>query len=428
MHADDLIMISVDDHICEPRTMFDAHVPAKYRDRAPRVVTDDNGREQWWYGDYPGRNLGLNAVAGKPREYFNLDAARYDEMRPGCYDPNERVKDMNAGGHLAGLNFPNWTGFAGQVLNLHPDRDLNLVMIKAYNDWHVDEWCGSNPDRFIPCGLLPLFDAELAAAEVRRLAERGCHAVSFSENPEKLDMPTIHSEYWDPLYAACVDNGTVLCCHLGSSGRGAPMSSYAAPSVIFTISGLQSAVLMAELLWSDIFHRFPTLRWSITEGDIGWMPYFVWRAEHVQERHEAWTRHDFPAGDGPRGVFERNILGCFIEEPIGLALIDQFNIDNVMWESDFPHSDGTWPRGPELFLEAAAGLTDTQINKITHENAMAHFQFDPFATRPRERCTAGALRAESPDVDVVTHVGQRPEADEFKKLSSVLRPKAKTAR
>ena len=425
MRPEDLILISVDDHICEPRTMFDAHVPAKYRDQMPRVVEDADGREQWWYGDLPGRNLGLNAVAGKPREYFNLDASRYDEMRPGCYDVDARVQDMNAGGHLAGLNFPNWTGFAGQVLQNGPDRDVNLVMIQAYNDWHVDEWCGAHPGRFIPCGILPLFDAELAAKEVRRLADKGVHAVTFSENPEALSMATIHSDYWDPLYKACVDNETVLCCHLGSSGRGAPISSQAPPSVIFTLAGAGSAATFGELLWAKFFDRFPTLRFSITEGDIGWMPYFIWRAEHVQDRHSGWSNHTFETVAGPRERFLTNILGCFINEPIGIELIHHFNIDNVFWESDFPHSDGTWPNAPESFMGVAGPLSDVQINKITHENAMKHYHFDPFAHRPKEQCTVGALRAESPDVDVITHVGQKAAADEFKKLGRVLRPQPK---
>ena len=210
MKADDLILISVDDHIAEPATMFDAHVPAKYRDLAPRVVTDERGIEQWWYGNVKGRNLGLNAVAGKPPEMYNIDASRYDQMRPGCYDVDERVRDMNAGGQLAGLNFPNFTGFSGQVLNQGPDRDINEIMIRAYNDWHVDEWCGAHPGRFIPCGILPLFDIELAAAEVRRLASKGCHAVTFSENPQALNMPSIHSGAWDPLFAACCETETCL--------------------------------------------------------------------------------------------------------------------------------------------------------------------------------------------------------------------------
>jgi len=148
------------------------------------VVEEESGVQQWWYGELRGRNLGLNAVAGKSSEYFNVDASRYEEMRPGCYDVHERVRDMNAGGQLAGLNFPNWTGFSGQVLNQGPDRAVNEIMIQAYNDWHVDEWCGAYPDRFIPCGILPLFDPELAAKEIRRLAAKGCHAVTFRRIPK----------------------------------------------------------------------------------------------------------------------------------------------------------------------------------------------------------------------------------------------------
>ena len=165
--------------------MFDAHVPDAVQGpgaagRRPTTTAS----QQWWYGDVQGRNLGLNAVAGKPPEMFNVDAdAATTRCGPVATTSHERVRDMNAGGQLAGLNFPNFTGFSGQVLNQGPDRDVNLVMIKAYNDWHVDEWCGAYPDRFIPCGILPLFDVDEAAAEVRRLAAKGCHAVTFSREP-----------------------------------------------------------------------------------------------------------------------------------------------------------------------------------------------------------------------------------------------------
>jgi predicted TIM-barrel fold metal-dependent hydrolase len=407
MNPDDMILISVDDHIAEPATMFDAHVPAKYKDRAPHVVTEDDGREQWYYGDLKGRNLGLNAVAGKPRDMYNVDVLRYDEMRPGCYDVDERVRDMNAGGQLAGLNFPNWTGFSGQVLNQGPDRDTNLVMIRAYNDWHVDEWCGAHPDRFIPCGILPLFDVEEAAKEVRRLAAKGCHAVTYSENPEALGLPSIHTDYWDPLFAAAVDVGTVLCCHLGSSSRSAMLSPDAPASARMTMSSTMSMWTLGEMMWADFWNRFPDLKISITEGDVGWIPYFLWRAEHVHDRHSGWTKHEFPNGGGPSDVFKRHMVCCFISDPIGVKLLDELNEDMVCWESDYPHSDSNWPNAPEdLANKVLVGLTDEQVAKITHLNAMRLFQFDPFATRPKERCTAAALRAESPDVDTVTHVGR----------------------
>src|SRR5260370_8613214 len=183
----------------------------------PGVVDEGDGSQQWYYGDVRGRNLGLNAVAGKPPEMFNVNPTRYDEMRPGCYDVHERVRDMSAGGQLAVLNFPTWTGFSGQVLNLGPDRDVILVMIKAYNDWHVDEWCGAYPDRFIPCGIVPLFDPDEAAEEVRRLDAKGCHAITFSENPPGLVMPSSHTAASAPLCTACSDPRTPLLSPLLSS-------------------------------------------------------------------------------------------------------------------------------------------------------------------------------------------------------------------
>jgi predicted TIM-barrel fold metal-dependent hydrolase len=409
--ADDMILISVDDHICEPADMFANQVPARWRDQAPRVVDEPSGSQQWYYGDLRGRNLGLNAVAGKPREYFNIDASRYDQMRPGCYDVDQRVRDMSAGGQLAGLNFPNWTGFSGQVLNQGPDRDLNLIMIQAYNDWHIDEWCAAHPGRFIPCGILPLFDVQLAAAELRRLASKGCHAVTFSENPEALSMPSIHTRHWDPLYEAACEEGTVLCLHVGSASRSsASMTSSDAPaSVAMNLSPIMSTFSMVELIWADMWERFPTLRFSLTEGDIGWIPYFLWRAEHTHKRHGGWTQATFPAGyEGPSDVFRKHFLSCFISDPIGVELLGHFDPANVCWESDFPHSDSNWPNAPEELsaLFEAAGVEAQAIARVTHLNAMKHYQFDPFAHRPRAECTAAALRAEAADVDVVTRVGR----------------------
>jgi predicted TIM-barrel fold metal-dependent hydrolase len=407
MNPDDLILISVDDHICEPADMFEHHVPERYKDQAPRVVTEADGGQQWWYGDVRGRNLGLNAVAGKPREMFNIDASRYDEMRTGCYDVHERVQDMNAGGQLAGLNFPNFTGFSGQVLNQGRDRDANLIMIKAYNDWHVDEWCGAYPERFIPCGLLPLFDVDETIKEIRRLAAKGCHAVTFSENPEALKMPSIFSGHWDSVFAAASEAGTVLCCHVGSASRSAPAGPDAPAGVQMTLSSAMSIFTLVDLLWAPFWDRFPDLKFSLTEGDVGWIPYFLWRAEHVHDRHQGWTKHDFGSYAGPTEIFNRHILCCFINDRIGVKLLDELNVDNVCWESDFPHSDGTWPNAPERAASLLESLPSEVVDKITHQNAMRHFSFDPFAIRPKDRCTAAALRSESPDVDVVTRVGRQ---------------------
>jgi hypothetical protein len=335
------------------------------------------------------------------------------------------VRDMSAGGQLAGLNFPNWTGFSGQVLNEGADRAVNEIMIKAYNDWHVDQWCAAYPDRFIPCGILPLFDVDKAAAEVRRLAQKGCHAVTFSENPAALHMPSIHSGHWDPLFGACSDEGTVLCLHVGSSSKAAGTTPDAPPSVAMSLSSVMSTFSLGDLMWADFWWRFPDLRFSLTEGDIGWIPYFLQRAEHIQQRHSGWSQHHFPPGYGPAAVFRERVLCCFINDPVGVSLLDHFNLDNVCWESDYPHSDSSWPNAPEVNEAQFASLDEGVVDKITHGNAMHHFSFDPFATRPRERCTVAALRAEATDVDTVTRVGRPPDEsdrDYFKNLSGAARP------
>ena len=427
MRADELILISVDDHICEPADMFDGRVPARYAELAPRVEQTETS-QQWWYGDIKGRDLGLNAVAGKPREYYNVDATRYDEMRPGCYDVDERVRDMSAGGVLAGLNFPNFTGFSGQVLNQGPDPDVNEAMIRAYNDWHVDAWCGAHPDRFIPCGLLPLFDVERAAAEVRRLADKGCHAVTFSENPEALKMPSIHSGEWDPLFAACCDTGTILCCHLGSSSKNTMTSPGAPISIPIALSPALTIFTLADLIWNDIWWRFPELKFSLTEGDIGWIPFFLQRAEHVQRVQSGWTGHRFPDGTGPADVFHDHVLCCFISDPVGLELIDHFNVDNVCWECDYPHSDSTWPESPERIADEFAALDRETVDKITHRNAMHHYRFDPFAHRAPEDATVWALRAEVGEVDPVTRVGRKADARDLDAFMQIRARKSATAR
>ena len=358
-----------------------------------------------------GRNLGLNAVAGKTPEMFNVDPTRYEEMRPGCYDVHERVRDMSAGGQLAGLNFPNWTGFSGQVLNSGPDREVNLVMIKAYNDWHVDEWCGPYPDRFIPCGILPLFDVHEAAAEVSRLAAKGCHAVTFSENPAGLGMPSIHSGEWDPLFAACCDVGTVLCCHVGSSSKSASTSPDAPAPVPMSLSSVMAIYTLGDLLWADFWQRFPTLRFALAEGDIGWIPYFLQRAEHTLDRHNGWMRHDAPQGLSPSELFRERILCCFIEDRVGIQLLDHFNVDNVCWESDYPHSDSSWPHAPGTAPRPASPGSTARWSTRSRTATRCRTSSSSRSRSARANAALPArCAAEAADVDTVTHVGRPADA------------------
>src|SRR3954464_10461914 len=189
-----MIFVSVDDHVVEPPDMFEGRMPARYADAAPRIVRNSRGDDVWEFDGQKIPNIGLNAVAGRPKEEYGVDPTSYQEMRPGCFDVHERVKDMSAGGVLASMNFPSFPTFTGRTF-FSDDPELSRALVRAYNDWHIDEWCAAYPGRFIPMAVPVIWDAEQTAAEVRRCAAKGCHSLSFTENPAALGYPSFHDEY-----------------------------------------------------------------------------------------------------------------------------------------------------------------------------------------------------------------------------------------
>jgi predicted TIM-barrel fold metal-dependent hydrolase len=425
MNVEDLILVSVDDHIVEPPDLFDQHIPERYRDRAPRVLTDADGSEYWQFGDERAAYMGLNAVAGCPPEEYGLNPTRYDQMRSGCWKVDERVRDMSANGVLASLNFPTFPHFCGQLFARASDRDLGLAVARAYNDWHIDEWCGSHPGRFIPCGITPFWDPNLMADEVRRIAAKGCHAVTFSENPEKLGHPSLHSDHWDPFWRACSEVGTVVCLHIGSSSSLLLTATDAPADVMISITPMNSFLALNDLMWTPIFKKFPDIKIAMSEGGIGWIPYALERMDYVYEHHHAWTGADF-GGKRPSDVYREHIVTCFIDDASGLEQRHRIGVDAITWECDYPHSDSTWPHSPELLGKSLSGIDDDEIEKITHRNAMRAFQFDPFVVRPREQCTVRALREEAADVDIsIQSLGrQNAGGASATALAAIARPEA----
>ena len=392
MRTEDLILVSVDDHTVEPPNMFDKHVPEKYRDLAPRSVKRADGTDVWVYEDSEIPNIGLNAVAGRPPEDYNVNPTRYEEIRAGCFDVDERVKDMNRNGVLGSMCFPSFVHFAGQLFSRSKDLDVGHVMLQAYNDWHIDEWCGSHPGRFIPLSIPPIWDPQLMADEVHRVAKKGCHAVTFSEDPGALGWPNIFQDHWDPFFAACQDEGTVICLHIGSSSTMLGLKDGAPFDVLITMTPLNSMSAATDLLWSNVLRKFPDLKCALSEGGIGWLPYWLERIDYVYQQHRFWTHQDF--GDQlPSQVARDHMTFCFISDKAGVEDRYAIGIDNITWECDYPHSDSSWPHSPESVLKQLDGVPDDEINKITCENAMRVFRFDPFAHRPKEKATVGALRA-----------------------------------
>ena len=413
MRVDDLVLVSVDDHVVEPPDMFARHVPATYRDRAPRVVRTATGDDVWEFEGMRRPNIGLNAVAGRPPEEYGFEPTRFAQLRSGCYDVRERLRDMDANGVFASMCFGSFPSFCGLLWMRTQDKALAHVMLQAYNDWHIDDWCGAAPERFIPLAQLPLWDVGLMVDEIRRVAAKGCHAVTFVENPTLLKLPSVHDRAWDPLWQACCDHGVVLAIHIGSVFQPAPPSGDSAPETMMAGVPMASLQTAADLVFSDVFRRFPALRIALSEGGIGWIPYFLERIDYLHERHHRWTHWRFE-GERPSDVFRRHFLNCFIEDAAGIRARDAIGIETIAWECDYPHSDSTWPEAPERLMRALAGVPDDDIDRITHRNALRWFHSDALERAGgRANACVGALRARATDVDLsCTSQSGKPPADQ----------------
>jgi len=409
MRVDDLILVSVDDHVVEPPDMFEGRLPRKYAEHAPRFVHREDGSDVWIYEGVEIPNIGLNAVAGRPGEEYGFEPTALSEIRSGCYNIHDRVKDMNANGVLGSMCFPSFPQFCGQLFSRTADKDVAKAMVQAYNDWHIDEWCGTYPGRFIPLALPMLWDAEALGDEVRRVARKGCHAVTFSENPAKLGLPSFHDSFWDPFWQAAADEGTVVCLHIGSSSTLVVTADDAPIDVLMVLSPINIVQAATDILFSPVLRKYPTLKIALSEGGIGWIPYFLERVDYVYRHHRAWTHQDF--GDKlPSEVFNEQVITCFIDDAFGVESRRHLNMDQVTWECDYPHSDSTWPTSPEQLMRYLSPLSDAEINKITHENAMRLWQYDPFAVLDRADCTVGALRAQAAGWDVsIRSTARRPQ-------------------
>jgi len=396
-------MISVDDHVLEPPNVWQDRVPARYRDAAPRIVVRD-GVESWQYEGRLFPTSGLSAVAGKKAAQISPHALNYADMRPGCYEPKARVNDMDEAGVVASLNFPSFPRFAGQTFMEGSDSGLGETCIRAWNDWMIDEWCGTAPGRFIPGTLIPFWDVEASVREVERCVAKGSKAVIFSENPAKLTykgapMRSIHDRYWDPLWAVLQETGVPLCMHYGSSSN-MSKTSEDAPYLVSLASNSFILPISTTLDWifSGNLGRFPGLKICMSESQIGWVAPTLERAEYVLKIQGDWNRrltYSGTMGDvnrvltereeelfiderPPTQIFKDQIFTCFFYDFVGMKAIKDLDaVGNVMIEMDYPHTDSTWPNSLPLALEQVAGLTDEEKWKVLAGNAMRVHNFEP---------------------------------------------------
>jgi predicted TIM-barrel fold metal-dependent hydrolase len=383
------LIVDLDAHVVEPPDVWSSRLPRRLREVGPRIEYMPGGVPKlkgssyvespgadgpdvaWWcYEDHRASIKRTIAAAGFTPEEVELRGVTYDEMRPGCWRVIDRVADMDENGVEAQLCFPNYPRFCGQQFLWGKDRQLAKLCVEAYNDWMVEEWSGTSGGRLLPLCLVPLWDAHLAAAEVIRNASRGVGAVAFSELPTFLDLPSIYSGYWDPFFAACQETGTVICMHVGS-GTKTPTTSPDAPDAVpATIIFGNSVGGLTDYLFSGVLHRYETLKLMFAECQIGWIPYLLERADDVWATHRGWSGSKRFCPELPSTYYYRQITSCFFKDPVGVALLDRVGEANVVFETDYPHQDGTWPHSRQAASDQFGHLPQATINRIARGNAI----------------------------------------------------------
>lgn len=369
-------VISVDDHVTEPPNVFDGRIEAKYADRAPRIVEDADGGLVWAYEDGEMHDGGFGAVAGRPQQDWRHEPIRYEEVRKGVWDIHARVRDMELDGVEASLTFPSMCGFAGRQFFASKDPELGLACVRAYNRWHLEEWASTYPGRIIPLQLSWLPDPVIAAAEVRANAARGFRAVSFPDIPQRLGFPSIDDPAWEPFLRACEETETVICLHTGGAGyimNTRPDAPLQLQTSLFPAGAYVAAM---EWIWSFVPVRFPNVKIALSEGGIGWVPMALDRLDYVMA-HSGGSPVDTPWPDpdlSPSDMLQRNFWFCMLDDPSTLPAIERIGVDHIMFESDYPHADSTWPHTQSLLAQRLTPLGAEVARKIAHDNAAALFR------------------------------------------------------
>ena len=388
-------IVSLDDHVVEPPDVWTQRLPAKYRDVGPHVVmapagtpildgggyreapgTDGPDVAWWFYEDQQYSVKRLIAAAGYPADEIGFDGITFDDMRPGCWQPQARLDDMTMNHVEASLAFPNYPRFCGQIFLKAKDRELARLCVEAYNDWQVEEWCAGSNGRLIPLCLVPLWDAELAAAEVRRNAARGVQAVAFSELPAWLGLESIHSGYWDPFFAACAETGTVVAMHIGSGTRTITSSEDAPDAVQAVNMFANSALSLIDFLFSGVLVRFPDLKLLYAEAQIGWIPYVLERVDDVWDVHRGWSESQRNVSEPPSQYYYRQVVSCFFKDGVGVENLDRVGRENIAFETDYPHQDSTWPNTHQVAKELFGQLDADTVHKIVRGNAIRFLRLE----------------------------------------------------
>jgi predicted TIM-barrel fold metal-dependent hydrolase len=370
-------IIDADTHVTEPRDVWTARLPAKWKDRAPRVEWDaESGDEAWFMDGQKITSVGMTAIAGWPEPY-PAHPPRYEDAHPGSYDAAARLRYMDGLGVWAQVLYPNVGGFGSQVFARVDDAELKLALVRAYNDFLID-WASTDRRRLIPIMATPFWDVDATVREIERCARLGHRGVLFTGEPQVHGLPLLATRHWDPLWAAAQDAGLSISFHIGSAdfgdefkGERAEIEGFAATSArggarLF----LQNGAHILDLLFSGILPRFPRLQFVSVESGAGWLPFVLQAADYQFEVCDvAKQRPEFELR--PSEYFRRQVHACvWFENVASDYLLERVGVDNLMFETDFPHPTSIFAPDVHPTIERGMGkLVPEQRRRILFDNA-----------------------------------------------------------
>lgn len=377
-----LRLLSADNHIVEPPDLWTSRIEAQYRDRAPRLIS---GETADWYvveGDKSIGSLGtathpgLRLQADKPYEISLED--RWENVRPGGYDPDEAVKDMELDGVEGAVIFP--TRGVGGIWRLE-DSGLLSAICRTYNDW-IAEFCRPYPERLKGAAMINLDDVQEGVDELRRAQTLGLQAAIISVHPPH--GRGYHREDYEPFWSAAEELDMPLCLHSGSNRTvrdGLPMYHHDPtmdpnePLEIVYINGdhwIRRS--LTAMIMSGVFERHPGLKVVSVENQAGWVAHWLFRMDQrYRERKGRWER--FRADMLPSDFFHQNVSVSFQDDWTAVATRSLIGVENLLWGSDYPHTECTWPESRRVIREIFEGVSEEDLDKITYSNTARVFGF-----------------------------------------------------
>jgi predicted TIM-barrel fold metal-dependent hydrolase len=374
-------LIDVDAHLTEPADVWTSRVPSRYLEHVPQMHRNADGKDVWVLDGNPFYTVGMTATAGWTKP-FPDGPPTLDECHPASFDPEARLEYLDSVGIWAQVQYPNVAGFGSQRFLSIPDDELKLICVRAYNDF-LRDWASADPRRLLTVMSTPFWDVDAAIVEIERCIEAGHRGVLFTAEPQRFGLPFLGESHWDPLWSLAQEAGLPIHFHIGGGNVGSTFTpdriaahgtagTYAYTSTdMFLKNGLQ----VADLLTSGVLPRFPDLKFVSVESGIGWIPFVLEAVDHsyLEAREGRTSEWELL----PSEYFARQVYACTWFETVATTrLLGPIPVDNVMFETDFPHPTCLYGNVRERIETAFAGVDDETRHKVLYDNAARLYRVD----------------------------------------------------